>query len=68
MCVDNKTMKAEKRELKGEEEDFDMTHISERSSSYQIRIYLWTKVKKKIVYGQKTIYHNKIRYGKEGSP
>ena len=29
MCVDNKTMKAEKRELKGEEEDFDMTHISE---------------------------------------
>ena len=29
MCVDNKTMKAEKRELKGEEEDFDMTHISD---------------------------------------
>ena len=42
MCVDNKTMKAEKWELKGEEEHFDMTHISERSSSYQIRIYLWT--------------------------
>ena len=42
MYVDNKTMEAEKWELKGEEEHFDMTHISERSSSYQIRIYLWT--------------------------